>query len=88
MKIKLVFLAILIAFTSSCASLLHPDPSAEELAVAKPYPLDTCLVIDRPLKATKHTFTKIYKGQQVKFCCTGCIKAFKANPEMFMHKVK
>jgi YHS domain-containing protein len=88
MKIKLILLALLITFTSSCASLLHPDPSAEELAAAKPYPLDICLVIEKPLKDSKHTFTKIYKGQQVKFCCTSCIKAFKANPEAFMHKVK
>lgn len=88
MNIKLILLAILIAFSSSCASLLHPDPSAEELAAAKPYPLDTCLVIGKPLSKTKRTYTKIYKGQQVKFCCLPCIKAFKANPEAFMHKVK
>jgi YHS domain-containing protein len=89
MKIsKLILACTLIVSVTSCASLRYPPPSAEELAAAKPYPLDTCLVIDRPLRESKRTYTKIYKGQVVKFCCTPCIKAFNTNPETFMHKVK
>lgn len=90
MKFTLTIItAILTAlFVSSCASNSIPQPSKQELAAAKPYPLDTCLVIGRPLKETKNTYTKIYKGQQVKFCCTNCIKAFDANPDFFMKKVK
>ena len=87
MKPKHILAAVLILFISSCASFI-PQPSKEELAAAKPYPLDTCLVIDRPLSETKRTYTKIYKGQQVKFCCTNCIKAFDANPDIFMKKIK
>ncbi|MEZ7957142.1 MAG: hypothetical protein QMC23_02620 [Rubritalea sp.] len=87
MKTKQILVAVLILFVTSCASSIS-QPSKEELAAAKPYPLDTCLVIDRPLSETKKTYTKIYKGQQVKFCCTNCIKAFDANPELFMHKLK
>ncbi len=88
MKPKHILAAVLIIFVSSCASNSIPQPSQQELAAAKPYPLDTCLVIDRPLSETKKTYTKIYKGQQVKFCCTNCIKAFDANPDFFMKKVK
>ena len=72
---------------SSCALSGPSQPSIEELAAAKPYPLDTCLVIDKPLKSTKRTYIKIYKGQQVKFCCISCVKAFGSNPEYFMTKV-
>ncbi|MGJ8658151.1 MAG: hypothetical protein ACSHX6_17030 [Akkermansiaceae bacterium] len=86
-KFRLVALFILPLVSSSCATNSPPQPSKKELAAAKPYPLDTCLVIDRPLSETKRTYTKIYKGQQVKFCCTACIKAFEANPEVYMPKV-
>ncbi|MFT6794536.1 MAG: YHS domain-containing protein [Rubritalea sp.] len=87
MKPKQILVVVLTILFTSCASSI-PQPSKEELAAAKPYPLDICLVIDRPLSETKKTYTKIYKGQQVKFCCTNCIKAFDANPELFMHKLK
>ncbi len=86
--LKLIQAIALSIFVTSCASNSIPQPSPQELAAAKPYPLDTCLVIERPLSETKKTYTKIYKGQQVKFCCTSCIKAFEANPEPFMKKVK
>lgn len=76
-----------VILSSSCAMNHIPQPSKEELAKAKPYPLDICLVIERPLSETPRTYTKIYKGQQVKFCCTHCVKAFEANPDVFMHKV-
>ncbi len=73
--------------SSSCATNPIPQPSKEELAQARPYPLDVCLVIEKPLNETPRTYTKIYKGQQVKFCCTHCVGAFEANPDFFMHKV-
>jgi len=73
---------------SSCATNPYPDPSKEELAKAKPYPLDVCLVIEKPLSETPNTYTKIYKGQQVKFCCTSCVAAFEANPDFFMKKLQ
>ncbi len=87
MKPKHILAAVLIIFVTSCASSI-PQPSQQELASARPYPLNTCLVIDRPLSETKKTYTKIYKGQQVKFCCTNCIIAFDANPDIFMKKIK
>jgi len=88
--IKLSFTLSIITgalFCSSCATRIS-QPSKEELAKAKPYPLDVCLVIEKPLNETPKTYTKIYKGQTVKFCCTHCVKAFEANPEFFMHKVE
>lgn len=89
MKIfKLCTVAFFAVFILSCASNPIPEPDPAEIAAAKPYPLDYCLVIERPLKESKKTYTKIYKGQVVKFCCKGCIKAFEANPDLFMVKVQ
>ncbi len=86
--LKLFLAAVFSIFVSSCASNPIPEPDPQELAAAKAYPLDICLVIERPLSETKRTYTKIYKGQVVKFCCKKCIIAFDANPDLFMHKVK
>ncbi len=85
-KLPLAFALIGITLLSASCAII-PEPSKEELAKAKPYPLDVCLVIERPLNETPRTYTKIYKGQEVKFCCTHCVKAFEANPDFFMHKV-
>ena len=61
--------------------------SPEELAKAKPYPLDKCLVMDVKLKP-KETITKVYKGQQMKFCCVPCVIAFENAPEKYMAMLK
>ena len=86
MKIKLLLTLALTAFITSCASI--PEPSPEELIGAKPYPLDVCLVIEKPLKDTPKTYTKVYKGQILKFCCKSCYRAFDKHPDLFMQKVK
>jgi len=28
-----------------------------------------------------------YKGKKVYFCCAGCVKKFKANPEKYLDKL-
>ena len=65
-KLPLAFALIGITLLSASCAII-PEPSKEELAKAKPYPLDVCLVIERPLNETPRTYTKIYKGQEVKF---------------------
>ena len=29
----------------------------------------------------------IYKGQEMKFCCNGCVKDFKKNPDKYLKKL-
>ena len=81
----------LLAF-SSCANnkSSHTTSPAQTTANAKvkPYPLDTCMVMDTKLSSTPKTYTRIYKGQEVKFCCTSCIKAFESTPETFLSKIQ
>ena len=88
-KQSMIFsVALATLLCSSCATNPYPDPSKEELAKAKPYPLDVCLVIEKPLSDTPKTYTKIYKGQEVKFCCVSCVAAFEANPDFFLKKIQ
>jgi YHS domain-containing protein len=53
----------------------------------KPYPLGTCIVSDEELESMGGSITKVYKGQEVKFCCNGCVKDFDASPEEFLAKL-
>ena len=51
---------------------------ADKKDVAKPYPLDKCLVSGEKIGADKdmkpHVFT--VDGQEVKLCCKSCLKDF------------
>lgn len=50
----------------------------------KPYPLKTCLVSDEPLDEWDDLQTMEYQGQEMKFCCTMCLKKFKKNPSKYL----
>lgn len=54
---------------------------------AKPYPRDTCIVSGNKLGSMGTPVTKVYQGQQVKFCCEPCVEEFDANPAKFMAKL-
>ena len=56
-------------------------------ADAKPYPLKTCLVSGNELGAMGKPVSKVYNGQEIKFCCKPCIKKFEANPDKFLSKL-
>jgi YHS domain-containing protein len=57
------------------------------LAADKPYPLKTCLVSGNELGSMGKPITKVYNGQEIKFCCKPCIKKFEANPEKYLSKL-
>lgn len=63
-------------------------PVVSAKPAVRPYPLDTCMVIGAKLNSTPKTYTRVYKGQEVKFCCKSCIVAFEANPKPFLVKLK
>ncbi len=52
-----------------------------------PYPFDSCAVLQRPFGPEGPKHRRIYKGQEVLFCCTPCVHAFDANPEPFMPRI-
>lgn len=72
------------------ASKLTPATKldAKTATTTKAYPLNTCLVMGTKLDPKKTIITKVYKGQEVKFCCKGCVIAFEHDPELYMSRVK
>ena len=77
MKTKLTTL-----FTAGLLSLGLASCAAT--SSAKPYPKDTCIVSGNKLGSMGTPVTKVYNGQQVKFCCEPCVEEFNANPAKFM----
>jgi hypothetical protein len=53
----------------------------------KPYTKDICIVSDNKLGSMGRVITKVYDGQEVKFCCKPCIGKFEKNPGKFLKKL-
>lgn len=53
-----------------------------------PYPLNTCIVTNNKLGSMGKPITKVYKNQEVKFCCKPCVSKFEKNPEKYLKKIK
>ena len=68
--------------------VLIENPTAEQLAAAKPYPLDTCLVAGEKLGEMGDPVVLVVGNQQVKLCCDGCLPDLKKNPAEFLAKLK
>lgn len=51
-----------------------------------PYPFTTCAVIRKDLEGTPN-YRRVYKNQEVLFCCLPCISAFDTNPEPYMPRI-
>ncbi|MBX3743866.1 MAG: hypothetical protein KF833_01025 [Verrucomicrobiae bacterium] len=69
------------------ATGLIESPTAEQLAAARAYPLDTCIVAGEKLGSMGDPIVMVYGQQQIKFCCKGCIDDFKDNPAGLMAKL-
>lgn len=76
---------VLLAGLSSLASLAAADP-AEPMPVT-PYPLETCIVSDEALGSMGEPVVLVHEGQEVKFCCKGCVKKFTKDPAAFLPKL-
>jgi len=72
----------LVCLTGLVAAADTPADSAK----AKPYPLTTCIVSDEKLEADE-TVTKVYNGQEVKFCCKKCIQDFEKDQGKYLKKL-
>lgn len=53
----------------------------------RPYPFDTCIVTDNALGSMGDPITKVYDGQEIKFCCEPCVAEFEANQAEFRKKL-
>jgi len=53
----------------------------------KPYPLNTCLVSGEKLGTMGEPHVINHKGQEIKFCCKGCVKDFNKDPDTYLKKL-
>jgi hypothetical protein len=60
-----------LAFITPAGAADAPKPGA-----AKPYPLKICIISGDALDGHGEPVSKVYDGQEVKFCCKPCIKKF------------
>jgi YHS domain-containing protein len=74
--------------TPAAPSLKETQKLDRELGGAViPYPFDNCAVIQKPFGTEGPKHRRIYKGHEVLFCCTPCVRAFDANPEPYMPRI-
>ncbi len=66
----------------------HGTHSATKADSGKGYPLDTCVVSGAKLGSMGDPVIHIYKGQEIKLCCKGCLDTVKNNPEKYLKIVK
>ena len=64
------------------------NPTAEQIAAAKPYPLKTCVMSGEELGSMGDPIVLIVGDQQIKLCCDGCIEDLKADPAKALAKLK
>lgn len=84
-----------VLFLSGCGQHSHHDssdapagtPPPATAGAVKPYPLDICLVSGEKLGSMGTPVVRVYEGQEVKFCCEGCIEEFENNPAEFLAKL-
>jgi YHS domain-containing protein len=84
MKIKNIATITAAAFTlivCSCANNTTRNTNV------KPYTKNNCIVTGNKLGSMGTPVTIIHEGQQVKFCCSPCMKKFKANPAKYLTKL-
>jgi hypothetical protein len=63
------------------------DTPAADAPKAKPYPFDTCIVTNEKLDAMGGAVTIVKDGQEVKFCCKGCVKSFNKDSAKYLKKI-
>jgi YHS domain-containing protein len=67
-----------------------PDATKAEAAEGdvKAYPLDVCLVSKKELGSMGDPVRIVHEGQEIKFCCAGCVDPFKKNPDKYLQQME
>jgi YHS domain-containing protein len=82
-------LAMAQAETAGASVVTETDAAMAAQAVkeAQAYPLDYCLVTGEKLGGMGDPVVKTYNGREVRFCCSGCVKAFEKDKDKWMKKL-
>lgn len=86
MKTIIIISTLALALTS-CSKDQGGAEASNESQTAKPYPLETCIVSDKKLGSMGEPVVLEQDGQEVKFCCDGCIPRFKKDPAKYLSKL-
>ncbi len=64
-------------------------PGLKKIEPSADYPMKTCVVSDEDLGGSMgDAIAYEFDGQEIQFCCEGCLEEFKETPEKFVAKVK
>lgn len=74
--------------SSSPSLTVNENPTPDQIAAAKPYLLDTCLVSGEKLGSMGDPPVIVVGDQQVKLYCGGCMDDLKANAAKLLAKLK
>ena len=70
------------------AMVIHPlAPLADPVPTSESYPLDICAVSGKKLGSMGEPIELVHEGRQVKFCCQGCVPAFKKEAAKYIENV-
>jgi len=75
---------VLVGLSVAYAALVITGIVSKRRAIDAPYPLTTCIVSDRPMQ---RPHARLLKGRKVLFCCRGCVKRFRKDPEKYFAKL-
>lgn len=78
---------LLPALVVGLISLLSAGCASPGDRAVKPYPLSTCIVTENALGSMGDPVTRVYQGQEVKFCCDPCIAIFEEHPDLYLEKL-
>ena len=85
---KRILPALIAAAALTSAAFVYAESPTTEPAV-KPYPLKTCLISKEELGGDMGApVTKVYKGQEMKFCCSSCLKKFDKDPDKYIKELQ
>lgn len=77
----------LVIFLATAALALGIASCASTSSGVKKYPLNTCLVTGNELGTMGAVVTKVYNGQEIKFCCKACVSKFEANQQKYLARL-
>ncbi len=80
--------AAIALLATACSTTTANTPKTAQTSHMKAYPLKVCLVSGNTLDSMGDTVTEVYNDQEVKFCCTPCVKKFHANPDKYLQKLR
>lgn len=65
----------------------HDEKAQQKEAEAKPFPATTCLISGDALDSMGKPYVMVYEGQELKFCCSNCVKDFQKDKAGYMKKL-